>query len=86
MLPNPVFEEDTIFSRSEVFEKRESRSRHGVGTVVVRTTGCDQDGKMVIAFQRSVMIYKEELPREHKSRLWAFAFGAVAYAALLLAL
>lgn len=29
---------------------------------------------------------KEELPRERKSRFWAFAVGAVAYAILLLAL
>ena len=31
-------------------------------------------------------VLKEELPRERKSRFWAFALGAVAYAALLLAL
>ena len=31
-LPNPVFEGDTIYSRSEVFEKRESRSRPDVGS------------------------------------------------------
>lgn len=30
-------------------------------------------------------VLKEELPRERKSRFWAFALGAVAYAALLLA-
>ena len=30
-LPNPVFEGDTIYSRSEVLEKRESQSRPNVG-------------------------------------------------------
>ena len=31
-------------------------------------------------------VLKEELPRERKSRFWAFALGTVAYAALLLTL
>ena len=37
-LPNPVFEGDTVYSRSEVLEIRESRSRPNVGIVKVRTT------------------------------------------------
>lgn len=57
-LPNPVFEGDTIYSRSEVVELRESRSRTNVGIVTVRTTGFNQDGKDVITFRRSVMVYK----------------------------
>jgi itaconyl-CoA hydratase len=32
-LPNPVFEGDTIYSRSAVLEKRESKSRPDVGIV-----------------------------------------------------
>src|SRR5215218_3514266 len=36
-LPHPVFEGDTIYSRSEVLDKRESRSRANVGIVMVRT-------------------------------------------------
>src|ERR1700688_4782105 len=43
-LPQPVFEGDTIHSRSEVLELRESRSRPNVGIVTVRTTGFNQDG------------------------------------------
>ncbi len=31
-------------------------------------------------------VLKEELPEERKSRFWAFALGAVLYAAILLAL
>jgi itaconyl-CoA hydratase len=57
-LPNPVFEGDTIYSRSEVLEKRESRSRQNVGIVKVRTTGFNQDGEVVIAFDRTIMVYK----------------------------
>ena len=38
-LPNPLFEGDTVYSRSEVLEKRESKSRPNVGIVKVKTTG-----------------------------------------------
>ncbi len=58
-LPQPVFEGDTIYSRSEVVEKRASRSRPSVGIVVVRTTGYNQDGETVIEFKRTVMVYKK---------------------------
>lgn len=57
-LPNPVFEGDTIYSRSEVLEKRESRSRPNVGIVTVRTTGYNQRGAVVVSFKRTIMIYK----------------------------
>jgi acyl dehydratase len=57
-LPHPVFEGDTIYSRSEVLEKRESGSRPNVGIVTVRTTGFNQDGKPVITYRRTVMVYK----------------------------
>jgi itaconyl-CoA hydratase len=57
-LPNPVFEGDTIYSRSEVLSKRESKSRPNVGIVGVKTTGYNQDGVTVIEFQRTFMVYK----------------------------
>jgi itaconyl-CoA hydratase len=57
-LPNPVFEGDTISSRSEILEARESASRPGVGIVKVRTTGFNQNGETVITFTRSVMVYR----------------------------
>jgi len=57
-LPNPVFEGDTIYSQSEVLEKRESRSRPNVGIVTVQTSGYNQDGKIVITFERTLMVYK----------------------------
>ena len=57
-LPNPVFEGDTIYSRSEVLERRESKSRKNVGIVTVRTTGFNQDGIEVISFRRTVMVYR----------------------------
>src|SRR5499426_4853304 len=57
-LPHPVFEGDTIYSRSEVLEKRESQSRSNVGIVRVKTIGFNQDGKVVIEFKRTFMVYK----------------------------
>jgi acyl dehydratase len=59
-LPNPVFEGDTIYSRSEVLEKREARSRPDVGIVRVETTGFNQDGRTIITFIRTIMVYKKD--------------------------
>jgi acyl dehydratase len=57
-LPKPVFEGDTVYSRSEVLEKRDSKSRKNVGIVTVRTTGFNQAGTEVISFRRTVMVYR----------------------------
>lgn len=57
-LTSPVFEGDTIYSQSEVLATRESKSRPNVGIVTVRTTGYNQRGEVVIAFKRTVMVYK----------------------------
>jgi itaconyl-CoA hydratase len=57
-LPAPVFEGDTIYSQSEVLETRESRSRPNVGIVTVETTGYNQDGRTVITFKRTIMVYR----------------------------
>ncbi len=65
-LPNPLFEGDTVYSRSEVLEKRESKSRPNVGIVRFKTTGYKQDGTVVIEFERTVMIYRRgHLPQQH---------------------
>lgn len=57
-LPNPLFEGDTVYSQSEVLTTRPSKSRPNVGIVSVRTTGHQQDGKPVIRFERTVMVYR----------------------------
>jgi itaconyl-CoA hydratase len=64
-LPAPVFEGDTIYSRSKVLEKRDSRSRPNVGIVTVKTTGYNEDGVTVITFRRTVLVYK----RDHAPRI-----------------
>ena len=58
VMPHPVFEGDTLYARSEVLEKRESKSRADVGIVRVKTTGVNQDGTVVMEFKRTFMVYK----------------------------
>ena len=52
-----------------MLEKRESRSRPNIGIVVVKTVGYNQEGKTVIEFKRTVMVYKKDqapqIPRPH---------------------
>jgi acyl dehydratase len=57
-LPHPVFEGDTIYSRSTVLSSRPSRSRPDVGIVKVLTEGYNQDGDIIIRFERTVMVYR----------------------------
>ncbi len=59
-LPHPVFPGDTLYSESEVIEKRESRSRPTQGIVKVETRGYNQHGDLVIKYRRSVMVWKRE--------------------------
>lgn len=58
-MPNPVFEGDTIYSRSKVLSVRESQSRPNLGLVTVATEGYNQDGKIVINYRRTFMVYRE---------------------------
>jgi len=58
-LPHPVFPGDTLYSESEVISVRESKSRPGQGVVKVRTRGLNQDGVLVIEYERSIMVWKK---------------------------
>ena len=58
-LPNPVFPGDTLYSESEVISVRESRSRPSQGVVKVRTRGVNQNGSVVIEYERSIMVWKK---------------------------
>jgi len=42
-----------------VLEKRESKSKPQWGSVKVRTRGLQQEGKVVIDYARSVMVWKK---------------------------
>ena len=54
----PVFVGDTLYAESRVLVKRESKSRPTQGIVTVETQGFNQDGKQVMIFERTMLIYK----------------------------
>jgi itaconyl-CoA hydratase len=58
-LTHPLFAGDTLYSESEVLEKRESKSRPGAGLVTVKTTGLNQDGVVIGTFSRTMLIAKK---------------------------
>ena len=58
-LPAPVFEGDTLYSESEVLDKRESKSNPTRGIVKFKTRGVKQDGTVVMEYSRSVMVWKK---------------------------
>jgi len=68
-LPTPVFEGDTIYSYSEILDKRESKSRPNVGIIWVKTVGYNQKGEVVITFKRTIMIYKKDYAPKKKNNL-----------------
>ncbi len=57
-LPAPVYHGDTLYARTEVLSKRESRTYPDRGIITVRTIGYNQDGVVVITFKRAIMVYK----------------------------
>ena len=67
-MPNPLFEGDTVYSKSEVLDVRESKSRPKVGIVTVKTIGSNQDGTPVIEFKRTFMVWKRGFVPKSPSR------------------
>ena len=55
---HPVFAGDTLYAESKVLDKRDSKSRPTQGIVRVATRGINQDGKEVMSFERTMLIYK----------------------------
>lgn len=54
----PVFVGDTIYARTKIISKRESKSKQDRGIVYVETVGYNQNGEDVISFRRNVLIKK----------------------------
>jgi itaconyl-CoA hydratase len=66
-MPHPVFEGDTIYSRSEVLATRPSASRPHLGLVTVSSVGVNQDGVAVITYRRTFLVYRRgHLPQPHQ--------------------
>jgi acyl dehydratase len=57
-LPRPVFVGDTLWAETEILGTRESDSRPEMGIVDMRTRGVNQEGKVVIEFKRTFLLYK----------------------------
>ncbi len=56
---HPVFSGDTIYTETEIIEKRESKSRPNFGIVKVKTRAYNQEGREVLEFERIIMIPKK---------------------------
>lgn len=63
-LPAPVFEGDTLRSRSTITGLRASKSRPEVGIVSVSTEGYNQDGTVVMTFDRNIMVWRREAAQD----------------------
>ncbi len=57
-LPAPVYDGDTLYAQSEVLETRASKSRPHQGIVKFKTIGYNQDGVVVIEYERTILVYK----------------------------
>jgi itaconyl-CoA hydratase len=57
-LTAPVFNGDTIYARSKVLAKRESKSRPNEGIVTTYTEGYKADGTIFLSFERISLVPK----------------------------
>lgn len=57
---NPVFINDTIYVRSKILDKWESKSKNDRGIVYVESIAYNQNGLDVLSFRRKVLIKKRE--------------------------
>jgi|TARA_B100001750_G_C15502666_1_gene598265 acyl dehydratase len=59
-LPHPVYVGDTLYSESKITDKRESKTRKYGGIVSVSTVGYNQNGDIVISWDRKFFVYKKD--------------------------
>lgn len=55
---NPVFVNDTIYVRSRILDKRESKSKNDRGIIYVESVVFNQNGIDVLSFRRKVLVKK----------------------------
>jgi len=55
---NPVFINDTIYAKTIILDKRESKSKNDRGIVSVETIAYNQRGEDILSFKRKVLIPK----------------------------
>ena len=57
---NPVFINDTIYVRTKILDKRESRSKKDRGIIYVESIAYNQNGEDVLSFRRHVLVKKRD--------------------------
>lgn len=55
---NPVFVGDTLYVRTKILDKRESKSKNDRGIIYVETIASNQNGVDVLSFRRHVLVKK----------------------------
>lgn len=55
---NPVFLNDTIYVRTRILDKRESKTKKDRGVIYVESIASNQDGIDVLSFRRKVLVKK----------------------------
>lgn len=57
----PTFIGDTIYARTRIISKRESKSKPDRGIIYVESIGYNQRGEDVISFRRNVLVKKRDI-------------------------
>ena len=57
----PVFLGDTIYVRTKILDKRESRSKNDRGIIYVESVAYNQHGVDVLSFRRHVLVKKQNV-------------------------
>lgn len=57
---NPTFINDTIYVRTKILSKRESKSKSDRGIIYVESIAYNQNGVDVLSFRRNVLVKKKE--------------------------
>lgn len=58
---NPVFLNDTIYVRTKVLNKRESKTKRDRGIIYVESIAYNQRGEDVLSFRRHVLVKKRNI-------------------------
>ena len=58
---SPVFLNDTLYVRTKILDKRESRSKKDRGIIYVESVAYNQHGSDVLSFRRHVLVKKKNL-------------------------
>jgi itaconyl-CoA hydratase len=54
----PVYPDQTLFAESTVLDTRPSESREDRGIIHVRTTGSNEQGEVVLTYERKILVKK----------------------------